>query len=120
MSGRQREAGIETARRTRLIEAQRQVSTGKRIDKPSDDPSATLGSIGEHNETAAIDQYARATDTVGSRLAVVDTVLSDLITKLTAAQVASASARGVEQDADSARRRCDRARRRFATRSSAT
>ena len=86
-------AGLEDAA-SRLMEFQRQVSTGKRIEKPSDDPSATLGSIGEHNETAAIDQYARATDSVASRLSVVDTVLSDLITQLTAAQVSSASARG--------------------------
>ena len=90
---RNAQEGIESAS-TRLMEFQRQVSTGKRIEKPSDDPSATLGSIGEHNETAAIDQYARATDTVGSRLAVVDTVLSDVISQLERAQVASASARG--------------------------
>jgi flagellar hook-associated protein 3 FlgL len=90
---RNAQAGIEGAA-TRLTEFQRQVSTGKRIEKPSDDPSATLGSIGEHNETAAIDQYTRTTNTVASRLAVVDTVLSDMITQLTSAQVASASARG--------------------------
>lgn len=90
---RNAQEGIESAS-TRLMELQRQVSTGKRIEKPSDDPSATLGSIGEHNETAAIDQYARATDTIGSRLAVVDTVLSDLITQIERAQVSSASARG--------------------------
>jgi flagellar hook-associated protein 3 FlgL len=90
---RNAEAGIETAA-ARLMEFQRQVSTGKRIAKPSDDPSATLGSVAEHHETAAIDQYSRATDTIGSRLAVVDTVLSDIITQLTAAQVSSASARG--------------------------
>jgi flagellar hook-associated protein 3 FlgL len=90
---RNAQEGIESAS-TRLMEFQRQVSTGKRIEKPSDDPSATLGSIGEHNETAAIDQYARTTDTIGSRLAVVDTVLSDLILQIERAQVASASARG--------------------------
>ena len=50
--------------------------------------------MGEHAETAAIDQYARATDTVASRLAVVDTVLSDLIIQLERAQVSAASARG--------------------------
>ena len=38
-------AGLEDSA-TRLMEFQRQVSTGKRIEKPSDDPSATLGSIG--------------------------------------------------------------------------
>ncbi len=86
-------AGLEDSA-TRLMEFQRQVSTGKRIEKPSDDPSATLGSIGEHAEMAAIDQYARATDSVGSRLSVIDTVLSDLIVQIERGQVASASARG--------------------------
>src|SRR5262245_29366532 len=86
-------AGLEGAA-TRLMEFQRQVSTGKRIEKPSDDPSAMLGAIGEHAETAAIDQYARATDTVASRLSVVDTVLSDLVTQIERAQVAAASGRG--------------------------
>jgi flagellar hook-associated protein 3 FlgL len=90
---RNAQEGIESAS-TRLMDFQRQVSTGKRIERPSDDPSATLGSIGEHHETAAIDQYARATDTVGSRLAVADTVLSDLITQLSSALVTSTSARG--------------------------
>jgi len=86
-------AGLEDSA-TRLLEFQRQVSTGKRIEKPSDDPSATLGSIGEHAETAAIDQYSRATDSVASRLSVIDTVLSDLINQIERAQVQAASARG--------------------------
>ena len=86
-------AGLEGSA-TRLLEFQRQVSTGKRIEKPSDDPSATLGSIGEHAETAAIDQYSRATDSVASRLSVIDTVLSDLVNQIERAQVQAASARG--------------------------
>jgi flagellar hook-associated protein 3 FlgL len=86
-------AGLEESA-SRLLEFQRQVSTGKRIEKPSDDPGATTGAIAEHAESAAIDQYARATDSVASRLSVIDTVLSDLITQLTAAQVSAASARG--------------------------
>ncbi|HLG55888.1 MAG TPA: hypothetical protein VI485_11195 [Vicinamibacterales bacterium] len=86
-------AGIEAAAE-RLSSLQRQVSSGKRMEKPSDDPSATLGAIGERNESATIDQYKRATDTVGSRLSVIDTVLSDLINQVTAAQVAAAGARG--------------------------
>jgi len=86
-------AGLEGSA-TRLLEFQRQVSTGKRIEKPSDDPSATLGAIGEHAETAAIDQYARATDSVASRLSVIDTVLSDLIMQIERGQVSAASARG--------------------------
>lgn len=86
-------AGLEGAA-TRLLEFQRQVSTGKRIEKPSDDPAATLGSIAEHGETATIDQYTRATDSVGSRLSVVDTVLSDLVMQIERSQVSALSARG--------------------------
>jgi flagellar hook-associated protein 3 FlgL len=86
-------AGLEDAA-GRVMEFQRQVSTGKRIEKPSDDPSATLGSIGEHTELSAIDQYKRATDSVASRLAVIDTVLSDLIVQVERSQVAALSARG--------------------------
>jgi flagellar hook-associated protein 3 FlgL len=86
-------AGLESSA-SRLMDAQRQVSTGKRIDAPSDDPSATLGSIGENHTLSALDQYRRATDTVFSRLAVVDTVLSDIVRQLEAAQVATTSARG--------------------------
>src|SRR4029450_4464341 len=58
-------AGLEGSA-TRLLEFQRQVSTGKRIEKPSDDPSATLGAIGEHGEAAGIAPVARATDSVCS------------------------------------------------------
>src|SRR4030095_3007702 len=61
---------------------------------PSDDPSATLGSIGEHAETAAIDQYARATDSVAARLSVGDALLADLVFQIERAQVSAASARG--------------------------
>jgi flagellar hook-associated protein 3 FlgL len=86
-------AGLEDSA-SRLLDYQRQVSTGKRIEKPSDDPSGIAGAIGERSETAAIDQYARATNSVASRLAVVDTVLSDLVTQLIAAQVDSASVLG--------------------------
>ena len=86
-------AGLETAS-NRLLEFQRQISSGKRIETPSDDPGATLGSIGEHDETARIDQYARAANSISSRLSVVDTVLSDLITQLQSGLVAATSARG--------------------------
>lgn len=79
---------------SRLLEYQRQVSTGKRIEKPSDDPAAMAAAIGERSKIAALDRYGKAADSVASRLAVVDTVLSDLVSQLTAAQVAAASARG--------------------------
>lgn len=89
-------AGIETASE-RLSEFQRQVSTGKRIDQPSDDPSGTSTAIGEHSTLATVAQYSRAATSVGSRLTVIDTVLSDIIDKLTSAMTAVTAARGTEQ-----------------------
>jgi flagellar hook-associated protein 3 FlgL len=93
---REASAGIESAQQ-RLAEFQRQVSTGKRIEKPSDDPSAVASAIGEHAEIANVEQYSRSATSVGSRLTVVDTVLSDIIEKLSAASTSVMSARGTNQ-----------------------
>jgi flagellar hook-associated protein 3 FlgL len=93
---REASAGIESAQQ-RLAEFQRQVSTGKRIEKPSDDPSAAAAAIGEHAEIANVEQYSRSATSVGSRLTVVDTVLSDIIEKITAASTTMLSARGTNQ-----------------------
>ncbi len=57
-------AGIETASE-RLIEAQRQVATGKRLNKVSDDPSAASTAVAERNALGAIEQYTRTSDGVG-------------------------------------------------------
>lgn len=78
----------------RLAEYQRQVSSGRRLDRVSDDPSGTTVALGERTKMAQVDQYTRSTDSAYSRLTVVDTVLSDIIVKLTAAQVAGTSALG--------------------------
>lgn len=77
-----------------MAAAQRQVSTGRRIDVPSDDPSATTGAIGERSTLGAIDRYVRSADSVTSRLSVIDTVLSEIVSKLSAAQTAAASTIG--------------------------
>src|SRR5690349_69981 len=89
-------AGIETATE-RLTEFQRQVSTGKRLEKPSDDPSGTMTAITEHAGLATVEQYTRAATSVGSKLTVIDTLLSDMVEKLTSASTAVTSARGTEQ-----------------------
>ena len=86
-------AGLARANE-RLMDYQKQVSTGLRISKPSDDPSATATTIVERAGIATTERYTRAADSVGSRLSVVDTVLDDLINKLTAAQTAIMTARG--------------------------
>lgn len=85
-------AAIETASE-RLLHAQRQVSSGRRIGKISDDPTAAATSIAERGHLAQVDQYTRAADSVASRLSVVDTVLSDVVSKLTAARTVATAAR---------------------------
>lgn len=77
-----------------LVARQREVSSGKRVHVPSDDPVAAASSVVERHELAVIDQYRHAADTAASRLSVVDGVLSDLIDQTTAAKVAVQSARG--------------------------
>jgi len=77
-----------------LAAAQRQVSSGRRINKPSDDPAGTNSAITDHAAIGAIDAYTQTADSTTSRLTVVDSMLSDIINKITAAQTAAASARG--------------------------
>jgi flagellar hook-associated protein 3 FlgL len=77
----------------RLAEWQRQVSSQKRVQKPSDDPSAAANVVGEQTEMAALDQFKETTDSVDSRLRVVDTLLSDIISSLTSAQTTAAAGR---------------------------
>lgn len=77
-----------------MANRQQQVSSGRRIQVPSDDPTATAASVSERSEMAITEQYRKASDTVASRLTVLDTVLSTLIDETTSAKVAVQSARG--------------------------
>jgi flagellar hook-associated protein 3 FlgL len=86
-------AAIATASE-RLIEAQRQVATGRRLNRVSDDPTATASSVAERNSLSGIEQYTRTADGVASRLTVIDTVLSDIVEMLTKAQSVAMSGRG--------------------------
>jgi len=69
-----------------LARRQREVSSLQRMQVPSDDPSAMAAAIGERSEMRVYDQYLRATDSVDSRLDVIDSALSDMLRNLTAAQ----------------------------------
>jgi flagellar hook-associated protein 3 FlgL len=71
---------------------QREVSSGYRVQVPSDDPSATVTAITEHAEITTLDRYVQATDSVSSRLSVADTVLGDMLQNLTSAQASAAAA----------------------------
>jgi flagellar hook-associated protein 3 FlgL len=77
-----------------LIDAQQRVSTGRRINAPSDDPLGIVSSIGARAVSTRMDAYTRAADAASSRLAVADSVLSDVVNQLTAAQTTALSARG--------------------------
>ena len=89
-------AAIERAS-TRLLEYQRQVATGRRISRPSDDPAGTATAIRERGDVARAEQYSRTSDSATSRLTVVDSALSDIIEQLTHAQVSVVSAQGTEK-----------------------
>lgn len=75
-----------------FMRAQREESSGKRLHVPSDDPSAASQVIGEYSEQRALDSYAKASDSVESRLMVADSVLSDVILRLQDGQVKAAAA----------------------------
>jgi len=91
-------ADLESAAAS-LARHQREVSSGKRIQAPSDDPTAWAAGVRERSEIASVDQYARSADSATSRLTVADTVLADLITKLTAARAAVVAGQGTIQTA---------------------
>ena len=79
---------------SQLVDIQRQVSTGRRINTASDDPSASASAINERSQMAQVEQYTRAANSMAARLNVTDTVMSNIISKLTSAQSTAMSAQG--------------------------
>jgi flagellar hook-associated protein 3 FlgL len=80
-----------------MAKRQREVSSGKIMQAPSDDPSAWAASVRERGALSAVDQYVSAADSATSRLTVADTVLSDIVAKLTAARSAVVGGQGSTQ-----------------------
>ena len=76
-----------------LAVRQREVSSGRRIHLPSDDPAAMAAAMGERSEMAVLDQFTQTTDSVDSRLMVADSIYSDIINRLTNAQTRAAGGR---------------------------
>ncbi len=90
-----RDASTEINRAAeRLATAERQVSSGRRIDRASEDPAAASRAISDHATLHILDGYTAAADAATSRLTVVDSTLSDIVDKIIFAQSATASARG--------------------------
>ena len=89
-------SGIEAVNESaaRFVRAQQQVESGKRLHVPSDDPAATLRAVGGHAQIGTLDSYTRSADSAGARLSILDTMLTDIVDKITEAQSTVASVRG--------------------------
>jgi len=77
---------------TILAERQRDLASGRRIHTASDDPGGAAAAVRGRAEIGNLDRYARASDSLESRLSVVDSVLSDLVSHITAAKTSAAGA----------------------------
>lgn len=73
--------------------AQQVTSSGLKVQRPSDSPSEAATGLAARDEIRSLDRYRTATDSVESRLLVVDTVLSDLVGSITNAQTRAAAGR---------------------------
>lgn len=80
-----------------LAEAQRRVSSGRRINAPSDDPTGSESAVVDHATMARMDAYTSASDAAVSRLSVADAALTDIINQITSAKTTALSARGSSQ-----------------------
>jgi flagellar hook-associated protein 3 FlgL len=81
-----------------LLEAQRQVASGRRVSRPSQDPLGTAAAITEHGVQDRLDAYSSTADGATYRLSIADSVLSDVISQLTSAQTTALAARGSSQN----------------------
>lgn len=80
-----------------LTEAQYQVSSGRRINRLSEDPLGAAAALSEHAAIDRLDAYKGASDLAAYRLELADSVMSDIVSQLTAAQTTALSARGSDR-----------------------
>jgi flagellar hook-associated protein 3 FlgL len=81
-----------------FFQAQQQVATGRRVQRPSDDPTSMQRAIQDQSEIGTIDAYSRASDTAISRLLVIDGVLGSMLDTITDAIVTASGAQGSHID----------------------
>jgi flagellar hook-associated protein 3 FlgL len=62
--------------------AAEQLSTGRRVNQPSDDPAAAAAMVNENSRSATIDQYTANSDSVTNVLNTADSTLSSATTML--------------------------------------
>lgn len=95
-------ASIQTAQ-VRLNESQERVSTGRRINRPSDDPFGTSQSIAAHAALDVVAQHQRTITIARSELASTESVLGNLGDVITRAQELSVQAASSTIDASGRR-----------------
>ncbi|MFI5179430.1 MAG: hypothetical protein ACHQO8_12745 [Vicinamibacterales bacterium] len=86
-------SAIKTASE-QFADAQWQVSSGRRVRVPSDDPASAEKAINDQAEISSIDAYTKSSDSASSRLSVLDSVLGDVVSRITQAQTTAQSAHG--------------------------
>lgn len=74
--------------------AQHQVSSGRRVAALNEDPLGAASAITQHSTVDRLDAYGSAADAASYRLGLVDSVLSDLVNQIQAAQTTALSAQG--------------------------
>jgi len=90
-----RDSAVDISQTTeRLERAQRQVSSGNRVNVASDDPAGAAGIINEQAAIARIDAYSSANDAASARLGIADSVLTDIVDRLSYAQTLVAGVQG--------------------------
>lgn len=70
---------------TRLLQLQGRLSSGRRIEKPSDDPVGTLRDLNYRNELSKNEQYRKNVYIAQNRMTNYDTILADLTNLMTSA-----------------------------------
>jgi flagellar hook-associated protein 3 FlgL len=76
-----------------LDRAQDQLATGKRLRAASDDPLAAQRALDSRADISTLDAYTRTTDSAEARISSIDTILTDVIERITEAKVTAAGAR---------------------------
>lgn len=85
-----------------LNEALQEVSTGKRVSAPSDDPAASADMVQNTIDSGNIDQYTQNVSTVQSMVQTADSTLSSVVSSLT--QAVSLATQGANGTASASNR----------------
>lgn len=91
--------------RTRQItqDALLELSTGRRVNKPSDDPAASAILVQNHDQTIFTNRYVQSLGTIQGQFRTADSTLSSVISQLTRAlSLGVQGANGTQSDADRA------------------